>query len=122
MKTKEERRRPKRVSGLIHHHISQCLIQEVQPLFSSLVTVIRVEMTADLLTARVFLTVLGPDDPTAVLEVLDKKKSYLRRSVASAVNLKYNPELFFELDLTPEWESRLNRLIKQTKTDEQGTD
>jgi ribosome-binding factor A len=112
MRAKEERRRPKRVAGLIHHHLSQCLIREVQPLFSSLITVTRVEMTADLLTARVFLTILGPDDPATVLEVLNKKKNALRRSVASAVNLKYNPELIFELDLTPEWESRLNRLIK----------
>ena len=122
MRAKEERRRPKRVAELIHHHLSPCLIREVQPLFSSLITVTRVEMTADLLTARVYLTVLGPDNPEAVLAVLDKKSHFLRRSVASAINLKYNPELFFELDRTPEWESRLNRLIKKAKADEQGTD
>lgn len=122
MRAKEERRRPKRVAELIHHHLSQCLIREVQPHYSSLITITRVEMTADLLTARIYLTVLGPDDPAAVLEVMTKKKNSLRRSVASAVNLKYNPQLFFELDPTPEWESRLNRLIKQAKADEQGTD
>jgi ribosome-binding factor A len=122
MRAKEERRRPKRVAELIHHHLSKCLIHEVQPLFSSLITITRVEMTADLLTARVFLTVLGPDDPMGVVEALNKKKGHLRRSVASAVNLKYNPQLIFERDLTPEWESRLNRLMEQTKTDEQGTD
>lgn len=122
MKIRGERRRPRQVAGLIQDHLSRLFIQEVQPLFSSLITVTRVEMTADLLTARVFLTVLGPDDPAAVLAALGKKKNHVRRSVAAAINLKYNPELFFELDRAPEWDSRLDQLIKQVKTDEQGSD
>ena len=122
MNIREERRRPRRVAGLIQDHLSRLFIQEVQPLFSSLITVTRVEMTADLLSARVFLTVLGPDDPAAVLAALEKKKNHVRRSVAAAINLKYNPQLFFELDQTPEWSSRLDQLIKQVKSDEQGSD
>jgi ribosome-binding factor A len=122
LKIREERRRPRQVAGLIQDHLSRFFIQEVQPLFSSLITVTRVEMTVDLMSARVFLTVLGPDDPAAVLAALAKKKNHVRRSVATAINLKYNPELFFELDRAAEWDSRLDQLIKQAKTDEQGSD
>ncbi len=122
MRAKEERRRPKRVAELIHHHLSQCLIRDVQPLFSSLITVTRVEMTPDLLTARVFLSVLGPDDPHRVFQVLEEAKPDLRRSIARSVNLKYNPALLFELDPNPEWESKLDSLIQRTKTDDQEAD
>ncbi|MBN2198760.1 MAG: 30S ribosome-binding factor RbfA [Candidatus Aminicenantes bacterium] len=118
----EKGRRPKRVSGLLRNHLGQILIREVQPLFSSLITVTRVAMTPDLLTARVFLTVLGPDDPHRVLQAVEDRAPQLRQSVASAVNLKYNPQLVFELDPEPEWQLRLDDLIPRTNDDDQESD
>lgn len=122
MSPEEKNRRPRRVSGLIRNHLGRIILREVQPLFSSLVTVTRVIMTPDLRSARVFVTVLGPDDPPSVLKALEDQAPRLRHSVASAVNLKYNPLLIFELDPEPEWQSRLDDLIQRTKTDDQETD
>lgn len=118
----EKGRRPRRVSVLLREHLGGILIREVQPLFSSLVTVTRVAMTPDLLTARVYLTVLGPDDPLRVLSALQDMAPRLRHSVAVSVNLKYNPLLIFELDPEPEWQTRLDDLISGAKDDDQESD
>jgi ribosome-binding factor A len=110
------------VSGLLRDHLARVLIREVQPLFSSLVTVTRVVMTPDLLTARVYVTVLGPDDPARVLKALQDLAPKLRHSVAVSVNLKYNPLLVFELDPEPEWQTRLDDLIRGTRDDDEKSD
>ncbi len=122
MAREEKGRRPRRVAELLREHLGRVLIRDIQPRFASLVTVTRVEMTPDLLTARVFLSVLGPDDPHLVFQALEEAKPDLRRSIARSVNLKYNPALLFELDPNPEWESKLDSLIQRTKTDDQEAD
>jgi ribosome-binding factor A len=108
-------RRPKRVAGLIQDALSRALIREVQPPSGTLVTITRVEMPSDLRTATVYLTVLGAADPGAVLESLRQRTGHFRKIIATAVNLKYNPELFFVLDPVPEYESRIDELIEKTR-------
>lgn len=108
-------RRPKRVAGLIQEEMSRLLIREVQPHFDGLVTVTRVEMPADLRSATVFLTVMGSADAELVLNSVRQRIGHFRKSIASAVNLKYNPELFFVLDPVPAYESRIDELLTRTK-------
>ncbi len=110
-----EGRRQKRVSNLIQDELSRVFIQEVQPLFDCIITVTRVEMPADLKTATVFFTVMGQADKDRVAESLGQRAGHFRKILASTVNLKYNPELFFVLDPVPEYESRIDELIALTK-------
>jgi len=107
--------RTKRVAELVQSELSRILIAEFQDAASGLLTVTRVEMTPDLLTARVFLSVFGPGDPSALLERLEKRKGFLRRTLASRIELKYNPQLFLVLDPGPEHQERIDRIIEETK-------
>jgi ribosome-binding factor A len=107
--------RTRRVAELIRSELSRLLITEFQDPASGLLTVTRVEMTPDLLTARVFLSVFGAADPAALLDRLERSRGALRRALASRVKLKYNPELFFALDPGPEHQDRIDRLIEETK-------
>ena len=108
-------RRQKRVAGLIQDELSRALIREVQPPSGTLVTITRVEMPADLRTATVYLTVLGAADPEAVLDSVRQRAGHFRKIIATAVNLKYNPTLFFVLDPVPGYESRIDELIEKTR-------
>ena len=107
--------RTRRVAELVQAELSRLLIVEFQDASSGLLTVTRVEMTPDLLTARVFLSVFGTDDPAALLDRLEKRKGYIRRTLASRIELKYNPQLFFALDPGPGHQERIDRLIEETK-------
>ena len=114
-------RRQQRVSSLLHQALSRLLIEEIQNISKSLVTVTRVEVTADLMTARVFLSVYGPDAPEAIIACLEKRTGFLRKNLASLVKLKYNPMLFFFLDPTPEYEQRIDELLESAKKRGRGT-
>ncbi|HMA54822.1 MAG TPA: 30S ribosome-binding factor RbfA [Acidobacteriota bacterium] len=107
--------RTRRVAELIRAELGRLLITEFQDPTSGFLTVTRVEMTPDLLTARVFLSVFGGQDPGALLERIERSKGALRKALASRVRLKYNPELFFALDPGPEHLDRIDQLIEETK-------
>jgi ribosome-binding factor A len=116
-------RRQKRVAGLIRDELSRTFIRDVQPECGCLVTVTRVEMPPDLRTATVYLTLLGTEDPEAALESIRRRAGHFRKIIASAVNLKYNPQLFFALDPVPAYESRIDELIAKAKAEhEEGPD
>jgi ribosome-binding factor A len=114
-------RRQQRVGSLLHEALSRLLIQEIQNISKSLITVTRVEVTADLMTARVFLSVYGPDDPQSIIASLEKRTGFFRKALASLVKLKYNPMLFFSLDPTPEYEQRIDELLESAKKRGRGT-
>lgn len=107
--------RPRRVAELIQAELSRLLIEEFQEAGSGFLTVTRVEMAPDLLTARVFLSVFGADDPGAVLARIERSTGYIRKTLATRVKLKYNPQLFFALDPGPDHQARIDRLIEESK-------
>lgn len=107
--------RTRRVAELVQAEVSRILIGELQDASSGLLTVTRVEMTPDLLNARVFLSVFGGDGPEATLARLEKSRGHIRRVLASRIKLKYNPTLFFVLDPGPGHQDRIDRLIEERK-------
>jgi ribosome-binding factor A len=107
--------RTRRVAELIQEELGRLLIRDFQDASSGLLTVTAVEVTSDLLTARVLLSVFGNRDPEALLERLEKSKGALRKALASRIKLKYNPQLFFVLDRSPELQDRIDRLIDKVR-------
>jgi ribosome-binding factor A len=111
-------RRQKRVSSLIKEELSRLLVGEFQNMFSGIITITQIEMSADLKTAYVYLSFFGQKKKEEILETLEKKKGYLRKSIASKVKLKYNPKLIFSIDRTPEYEEKIEKLLKIVKKNE----
>lgn len=111
-------RRQKRVASLIKEKLSRLLIEGFQDSTSGLITVTRIEMSKDLKTAYVYLSIFGSTQKESTLEALDKKKGFLRKSIASQVKLKYNPLLIFSLDPASDYEAKIDKLIEDTKKDE----
>lgn len=111
-------RRQKRVASLIKEEVSRLLIEKVQDSFSGLITVTKVDMTADLRTAHIYLSIYGIEQKDTIFAFLDKKKGFLRKSVASKVKLKYNPMLIFSMDPSPEYQMKIDRLLEEIKKNE----
>jgi ribosome-binding factor A len=109
----QERRRQKRVSRLIKEELSQLFIQSFQDSTSCLITVTRVSMSTDLKTAFVDLSILGPTSKKETFDLINKRKSYLRKMIASKIKLKYNPMLIFSLDESFDYEKRIEDILKK---------
>ncbi|NIM59927.1 MAG: 30S ribosome-binding factor RbfA [Candidatus Aminicenantes bacterium] len=111
-------RRQKRVASLIKEELSRLLVEEIQDSSSGLITITGVEMSPDLKTAHIYLSIFGAEQKEIILELLDKKKGYLRKSIASRVKLKYNPLLIFSFDQSPEYEAKIDKLLENIKKNE----
>ena len=93
-------RRTDRVSGLLREEVSRLLGEQLRdPRLSQLVTVSRVEVSADLGYATVSVTVLGDADAEQqALAGLAAASGFVRRALGQRLQLKRTPELRFVLD------------------------
>ena len=113
-----ERLRPKRVGRLLQEALGPVLLEDLRTITPAVVSVTRVEVPADLRTARVFISVYGPEDPERILAHLETRTGFLRKILASSVKLKYNPMLFFALDPSAEIDDRIDRALQSAKAHE----
>ena len=118
---RNESRRQKRVASLIQEALVPLLLRELEPGAATLVTLTHVDVPADLRSAHVFVSVFG-GEPEAVLQRLQDRAGHIRRNLASLVELKYNPELFFSLDPSADMDERIARLLETTQTHDRRTD
>ena len=76
-----------------------------------MISVTRVEITGDLRYAKVWLSVYGMKDEKEFKRGLKSASGWLRKELASSMNLRYTPELVFELDHSIEYGAHINELI-----------
>jgi ribosome-binding factor A len=107
-------RRQRRVSELIHRELSLLLLHEVRDPRASGATITTVEITPDLLLARVLFTVLGDaDDEKEALAGLEHARGFLRTRLAGRVQLRFVPELEFRLDKSAAYARHIDELLDQ---------
>ena len=116
---KAESRRQKKMASLLLEALGPLLIDELREATPGLVTVTRIEVPADLRTARVLLSVYGAE-AAPVLEHLGRRAGALRFRLASIVEMKYNPELFFGLDPSAGDIERIDRILAETQRHDDG--
>jgi len=114
----DETRRQQKIASLLREALSHILPAESRTFSSSLITVTRVEVQGDLRSARVLLSVFGPAIPEEVLSHLTRRTKAIRHRLASAVELKYNPELFFAIDSSIDAVERIERILAETTHDD----
>ena len=110
------KRRPDQVAEVVRQVVAEALLTEVRDPRIGLVTVTRVEVSADLSVARVFVAVTG--DETAredALEGLASAARFLRARVAKALATRITPELHFHRDRGVEHISRIDQLLSESR-------
>ena len=81
-----------------------------------LVTVTAVEVTRDLRTAKVFVSVLGSDaDRKTTFEGLDSLAGHLRSRLGKSLGLRAAPEILFRHDESVARAARIETLLAQIK-------
>jgi len=116
-------RRQKQVGQAIRREISDLLTRHVGDprLSSGIVSVTEVDVSPDLMQAKVFVSVMGTEDQKAeVFKGLDSAADYLRRELGARIRLRFVPRLIFVKDETIEKAERLLQLIDQTSEQRSG--
>ena len=77
----------------------------------TMISITRVETTPDLRYAKVYASFLQEEKAKEALKGLKSASGYLRRELGRALNLRYTPELVWELDDSITYGAKMLKLI-----------
>jgi ribosome-binding factor A len=105
--------RAERVAEAMQTELAAMLQREIKDPRVGFVSVTRVDLARDLAVARVYVSVLNPEEADETLIGLRSARSFLRGAVARRLRLRQAPELEFRLDHSLEASLTVQRLLKQ---------
>lgn len=76
-----------------------------------MISVTRVETTGDLRYSKIWLSVLGMKDEKEFKKGLKSASGWLRRELGRSMELRYTPELVFEIDHSIEYGAHISQVI-----------
>ena len=116
-------RRGKRVAELIRAHLAELMRREVDDPRLAALVITTVDVTDDLMSARIGVRLLvGDDDPkirASALKSLARGASRLRRLIAPRLELRRSPELRFHYDTGHDAARRVEEILDDIKRDEE---
>lgn len=104
-----------RVNELLKRELSALLVREMN-FEHLLVTVNQVDVTPDLKSAHVYISVLGSEGRNEVLPQLEANRAALQATLSRHLTLKYTPHLLFHLDHSIERGSRVLEILQEIET------
>ena len=96
------------------HRVLSDIVRALKDPRAQFVTVVDVEVTADLRNVKLFFSVLGSEDEiNQALEALENARGHIRREVSRRVELRHTPEIAIVYDPTSERAAHLTEIIDQ---------
>lgn len=87
-----------------------------------MISVTRVETTGDLRYSKVWLSVLGMENEKEFKKGLRSASGWLRHELGTVLDLRYTPELVFEIDHSIEEGAHISVLIEQLHDKDTGSE
>ena len=108
-------RRIERINHLLRQEIADLLAREVKDtaLSTAMISIIDVETSPDLRTAKVYFSVFGDEEVIeAAAAHLKRASGFLHRNLMERLDLRYTPHLEFVLDRSLARGDRIMRLMR----------
>lgn len=102
-----------RVNNSILRELSYILANEIKDQNIRFVTVTSVKTTNDLSFAKVYVTVLKEEFKNETLKSLKKAKGFIRKELATRVDLRHIPELEFIYDDSISYGNNIENILKE---------
>ncbi len=99
-----------RVNEEIRSVLAATLPTVKDPRVPEFISVTEVQTTPDLKQAKVFVSVISGEEKE-ILKGLKSSAGYLRRALATKLNLRYTPELFFYMDGSIKEGLKINQIL-----------
>jgi len=112
-------RRTNRLGEEIREEVARILGAGLKDPRIGFVTVVRVDLTADLRTARVFVGVLGDEaQREKTMTGLGQAAGFIRREVGRRIRVRHTPELLFKYDTGLDATDRVARLLEEARVED----
>ena len=106
-----------RISQEVHKAVDAIIRDEVNdPRIGGTWSIVRCEVTRDLRYCKVRVSILEAELRADFMKALKSASGFIRRELGRRVDLRYVPELLFELDTNIEYAAHINQLLKEHAT------
>ena len=107
-------KRTERVADLIRNEVSLMLLSRIKDPRLTGVSIVHVVLTKDFKKAKVFYSVYGDEQKAREAAVgLQRAKGFIRKYLATNLNLRSTPELAFERDLSMVRQEEMEKIFKE---------
>ena len=107
-----------RINEEVKREVSNLIRNEIKdPRLTAMVSVTDVKVTKDLRYAKVYISIFGKDDEEKnnTFVALKNASGYIRKEIGQRINLRYNPQIIFELDDSINYGMHIEELIQKVK-------
>ena len=111
--------RPERVGSLLREVLSETICFRLQdPRIEPMTSITRVEVTGDLMFAKVFLSVPGGEvAERRTLAAIEHAGGYLQRIAAGELHMRHTPQLSFGIDKSAKIARETLQILQQNRID-----
>jgi ribosome-binding factor A len=121
----EESKRQKQVGQLIQEEMSNIFLREgVNIVDGGMISISKVNVTPDLMEARIYLSLFQIKDQKALLKEIKERTGEWRNLLGQRVKnqLRRVPEITFYIDDTLDYVFKMEEVFKKIKKDEGGSE
>lgn len=112
-----------RISQEAHKAIDAIIRDDLRdPRIGGTWSIVRCEVTRDLRYCKVRVSIFEPERRKDMMAALQRAAGFVRRELGRRVDLRYVPEVLFELDTNIEYAARINQILKETDTNDATSD
>lgn len=108
-------KRIQRLNELIKREVSQLLLKEIEFPRDVLVTVTRVQVSADLNQAKIYISVIPEKYFTKIFQILNKNISFLQKEINRMLIIKKTPKIKFVEEKETRGAARIEELLEEIK-------
>ena len=121
MAKQQQYERTDRIASEIMREAERIIREDVSdPRTACMFSITHVDVTRDLRYAKVYVSIYEEDKREPMMKALKSAAGFIRRNVGQRVQLRYTPELLFELDTTIEYGVHIASLLNQVRKTEGG--
>ena len=108
-----------RINMEVQRELSEIIRSGIKdPRIHPMTSVVAVEVTPDLKYCKAYISVLGDEEAgKSTIEGLKSAEGYVRRELASRINLRNTPQVKFILDQSIEYGVNMSKLIDEVTKD-----
>ena len=111
--------RTDRIASEIMREAERIIREDVSdPRTQCMFSITHVDVTRDLRYAKVYVSIYEEDKREPMMKALKSAAGFIRHNLGRRVQLRYTPELLFELDTTIEYGVHIASLINQVRKTE----
>ena len=112
--------RIEKLQELIKQEMGKMLLTDLKDPRIGFVTVTDVEMTGDLRSAKIFVSVMGDEQQIKnSLDGLQSALGFIRREIGQRIKIRFTPEISFALDTSLDYGDHIQKLLLKVEGDTQ---